>query len=139
MSTCPNCGSKIESGKFRCPNCGSLLVYEPTGKGPSFRHKFKGYRNILILIGLAVLIAATRVARVFTTYMYLLLITAVVVVAVALWLRRRRPRSSSRQNRFQQNRIKVRSIDSGHGPSKHANVIPFRRKKPDPKSKAKQD
>lgn len=139
MSTCPNCGSKFESGKFRCPNCGSLLVYEPTGKGPSFWHKFKGYRNILMLIGLAVLIAAIRMARVFTAYMYLLLITAVVVIAVVLWLRNRRPRGSSRQNRFQQNRVNARSLDPGHSPNKHANVIPFRRKKSDPKSKVKQD
>ena len=144
MSTCPNCGSKFKSGKFRCPNCGSLLIYEPTGKGPSFWYKLKRYKNILILIGLAVVIAAIKAARVFTTYVYLLLIAAAVVIAVMLWLRNRRPRGSRQpnrfqQNRFKQNRIRVRPADPRSNLQKHANVIPFRRKKPDSKPKAKQD
>lgn len=142
MSYCPNCGSKFESGKFRCPNCGSLLVYEPRRSGPSFWFRVKDYKNIFILIALAVLIATVRAALVVTNYVFLLLIVVIAAMALMLWLRNKRPRKPHipyQQNRFQQNNPGGTRSRSAQQSGTKAKVIPFRKRKEDPRTRAKED
>lgn len=142
MSYCPNCGSKFESGKFRCPNCGSLLVYEPRRRGPSFWLRIKGYKNIFILIALAILIATVRAALIVTNYIFLLLVAAIATTALVQWLRNKRPRKPRapyQQNQFRQNSPGGSRSRSAQQPGTKAKVIPFRKKREDPKTRVKQD
>ena len=151
MSLCPKCGSKFESGKFRCSNCGAPLVYAPSPhKGPSLWARFKQYKNILILIALAIAIVALQAVMVIAT-IYWLIIGGLAAAVLVLWLRGRsqkRAYSQYRQQPPQQRRFgsnpngtpnsthNIRNISKTRG--KHANVIPFKKKR-SPKSKTKPD
>lgn len=135
MLYCPKCGSRYETGKFKCPNCGSLLAYESSNRRPPFWVRFKGYKNLLILLFLAIIIMATRVATVLTT-IYWIFIVGLLIMALVFWLRGR-----GRKVYYpQQNRSGNNSAYSPRGKSsrKAANVIPFKKRHGNG-SKTKQD
>ena len=136
MSQCPNCGSKFESGKFRCPNCGSLLVYGGSEKkGPSFWNRIMRYKNIIILLAIAVVIASAKTFLAALDLVYWVLIIGLVAALAILWLRgRNRNAYGPPQNRYHND-------PSGPvgGRKKHANVIPFKKKRDAKIKKAKRD
>jgi hypothetical protein len=120
-----------------------LLKYggSPERKGPSLWQRIMQYKSYIVLVALAIVIAATR-ATFAVTSIYWILIIGLVIAVIVLWLRGRnrarqynqynRPRSAPPQGRY-----------PNQGPQaaphkKHANVIPFRKKR-DGKSKAKPD
>lgn len=133
MSRCPNCGRFFdESAKFKCPNCGSLLVFgrSPESK-PSFLSKIRGYKSLLILVALAFLVASVRMAKVLNA-VYWIIIAGILVAVLIFWLR---GKGILKGYRPQQNRIGVNQYDKH---KKHANVIPFRKKR-DSEQRAKRD
>ncbi len=144
MSYCPNCGNKFDTGKFRCPNCGALLVYGAAGNKPSLWNKLAGYRNLAILLVLAIAIVLLGAARALNIVYWVFIIGIIAALAV-LWLRGRNRTMQGKRysppNRYgssgPQRRFDTTSRPNDH--KKASNVIPFRKKKGDTKSKAKQD